>query len=94
MSATFYLALDRSKAERLLRQFPTYPILRPCKYTARNPKILAVSYVMEGRICHSLVEHVGHGMYYGLTETSGGALLRTEDPYSIGELEKFLRNLC
>lgn len=93
MSATFYLTLDRSKAERLLRQFPTYPILRPCKYTARNPKILAVSYVMEGRICHSLVEHVGQAQYYGLTSV-GEALVRTEEPYSVGELEKFLRNLA
>ena len=93
MSATFYLMLDRPKAERLLRQFPTYPILRPCKYTARNPKILAVSYVMEGKIRHSLVEHVGQAQYYGLTETGDGVFLRTEEPYSVGELEKFLRSL-
>jgi len=94
MSATFYLTLDRLKAERLLRQFPTYPILRPCKYTARNPKILAVSYVMEGRIRHSLVEHVGQAQYYGLTEAGDGVFVRTEEPYSVGELEKFLRNLA
>uniref|UniRef100_A0A6C0AQ96 Uncharacterized protein n=1 Tax=viral metagenome TaxID=1070528 RepID=A0A6C0AQ96_9ZZZZ len=99
MSATFYLPIDRLRAEVLLQKFPQSPILRPCLYTKTNPEIFAVSYSKGGKISHSLVERSQEGTFYEismrLSPDGNKVFLRSVHSFKdMAELETVIKNLC
>lgn len=99
MSDTFYLPIDRARAEVLLQKFPQHPIMRPCPFSKLNPRIFAVSYSKDGRIRHSLVERSLDGTFYEVTvrqnpDNSKVFLRGLHSFKDMAELETVIKNLC
>ena len=99
MSATFYLPIDRLRAEILLQKFPQHPIMRPCFYSKTNPRIFAVSYSKGGKITHSLVERSSEGTFYEITvrqnpDNSKVFLKGLHTFQDMAEIETVIKNLC
>ena len=99
MSATFYLPIDRVRAEVLLQKFPQHPIMRPCPFSKLNPRIFAVSYSKGGKITHSLVERSSEGTFYEVSvrnnpDNSKTFLKGLQSFRDMAELETVIKNLC
>ena len=76
-----YRIIDRQTAEREIRMNPRQPILRPCRYTARYPSVLTVTYMNKGTIQHSLIDRCKRtGHYYGVNINPLGRPERSNVP--------------
>jgi hypothetical protein len=99
MSDTFYLPIDRARAEVLLQKFPQHPIMRPCPFSKLCSRIFAVSYSKGGKIRHSLVERSPEGTFYEVSvrnnpDNSKVFLRGLQSFKDMAELETVIKNLC
>jgi len=86
----FFQNMDRYMATLWVQSNPQTPVLRPCIHTELYYNILAVTYMYQGNVCHSLVER--RGTTFNNIIYQNGVFERTGDMYSSeAELEQVLR---
>ena len=89
----FYQSFNRQEATQWIHKNPHRPVLRPCGYTATLPNILAVTYMFDGSVHHSLVEKDGL-VFHGITVHQHDEVRRTRTRYaSVSDLEDVLTRL-